>query len=179
MKVAIFASGNGSNFESIASSEELKKLGLEIEILVCDQPQAQVLQRAKNHHIKTFVNKLSDYNNRSEYEKAIVEKLKPLEVEYILLAGYMRVVTKTLLSNYPNRIINIHPSLLPKYSGLEAIHRAFLANEPVTGVQFTILMKGSIQGLLSSNLKLSDYKMIQKLDWKVGFIKLSIKCIAL
>ncbi|AUI71385.1 phosphoribosylglycinamide formyltransferase [Companilactobacillus alimentarius] len=142
MKVAIFASGNGSNFESIASSEELKKLGLEIEILVCDQPQAQVLQRAKNHHIKTFVNKLSDYNNRSEYEKAIVEKLKPLEVEYILLAGYMRVVTKTLLSNYPNRIINIHPSLLPKYSGLEAIHRAFLANEPVTGVTIHYIDEG-------------------------------------
>ncbi|MQS75098.1 phosphoribosylglycinamide formyltransferase [Companilactobacillus halodurans] len=129
MKVAIFASGNGGNFEAIASSKELKAAGLQIEILVCDQPNAHVIQRAEKYQIPVFVNKLSDYDNRGLYEKAIIEKLQPYQVDYILLAGYMKVVTKVLLGAYPNKIINIHPSLLPKYSGLEAIERTFAAGE--------------------------------------------------
>ena len=142
MRVAVFASGNGTSFETIAGSDELKRLGLEIELLVCDQPQAKVIKRAEKYHIPVFVNQLADYENRGAYEQAIVEKLKPLEIDYIFLAGYMRVVTPVLLSQYPNRIINIHPSLLPKFSGLEAIHRAFVANEPVTGVTIHYIDEG-------------------------------------
>lgn len=142
MRVAIFASGNGSNFEAIAKSNELRNAGLEIELLVCDQPNAHVIERAAKYQIPVFVNCLTDYPNRGEYEQAIIEKLKPLQIEYILLAGYMRVVTPVLLAAYPNRIINIHPSLLPKFSGLEAIERAFAANDPVTGVTIHYIDEG-------------------------------------
>ena len=142
MRVAIFASGNGSNFEAIAKSNELRNAGLEIELLVCDQPNAHVIERAAKYQIPVFVNRLTDYPNRGEYEQAIIEKLKPLQIEYILLAGYMRVVTPVLLAAYPNRIINIHPSLLPKFSGLEAIERAFAANDPVTGVTIHYIDEG-------------------------------------
>ncbi|AYE38472.1 phosphoribosylglycinamide formyltransferase [Companilactobacillus zhachilii] len=142
MKVAIFASGNGSNFEAIAKSIELRQAGLEIELLVCDQKDAHVIQRAEKYHIPIFINQLSDYENRGAYEQAIIEKLKPLKIEYILLAGYMRVVTPVLLGAYPNRIINIHPSLLPKFSGLEAIERAFEAGDPVTGVTIHFIDEG-------------------------------------
>lgn len=142
MKVAVFASGNGSNFEAIAKSNELKEAGLEIAILVCDQAKAHVLERAKKYDIPTFVNQLADYPNRSAYEQAIIEKLKPLKIEYVLLAGYMKVVTPTLLSAYPNQIINIHPSLLPKYSGLEAIERAYAAGDAVTGVTIHYIDEG-------------------------------------
>ena len=142
MRVAVFASGSGSNFEAIAKSDELRSLGLEIELLVCDQPQAHVLKRAEKYHIPVFVNRLADYPNRNAYEQAIVDKLKPLKIEYVLLAGYMKVVTKTLLGAYPNRIINIHPSLLPKFSGLEAIERAFVAGDEVTGVTIHYIDEG-------------------------------------
>lgn len=142
MKVAIFASGNGTNFEMIAGSNELKKAGLEIELLVCDQPKAHVIKRAEDHQIPVFVNKLSDYPNRGAYEQAIIDKLKPLQIEYILLAGYMKVVTPVLLSQYPNHIINIHPSLLPKYSGLEAIERAYESGDAVTGVTIHYIDEG-------------------------------------
>lgn len=142
MKVAIFASGNGSNFEAIAKSNELRQAGLEIELLVCDQKDAHVIQRAEKYQIPVFINQLSDYENRGAYEQAIIEKLKPLKIEYILLAGYMRVVTPVLLGAYPNRIINIHPSLLPKFSGLEAIERAFEAGDPVTGVTIHFIDEG-------------------------------------
>ncbi|HIY92539.1 phosphoribosylglycinamide formyltransferase [Companilactobacillus sp. HBUAS56275] len=153
MKVAVFASGNGSNFEAIAGSDELKRLGLEIELLVCDQPNAHVIKRAEKYHIPVFVNQLADYANRGEYEQAIIDKLKPLEIEYILLAGYMRVVTPVLLGEYPNHIINIHPSLLPKYSGLEAIERAYAANDAVTGVTIHYIDEGVDTGPVIKQMK--------------------------
>ncbi|KRK91438.1 phosphoribosylglycinamide formyltransferase [Companilactobacillus futsaii] len=153
MRVAVFASGNGSNFEAIAKSDELRNLGLEIEILVCDQPKAHVLKRAKKYHIPVFVNQLSNYPDRSSYEQAIIEKLKPLNIEYILLAGYMKVVTPTLLTAYPNHIINIHPSLLPKFSGLEAIERTFKAGEEVTGVTIHYIDEGVDTGPIIKQCK--------------------------
>jgi len=153
MRVAIFASGNGSNFEAIAESEVLQESGLEIELLVCDQPQAKVIQRAEKYNIPVFVNKLSDYDNRGEYEEAIIKKLEPLKIEYILLAGYMKVVTPVLLGAYLSRIINIHPSLLPKYSGLEAIERAYAANEPITGVTIHYIDEGVDTGPIIKQCK--------------------------
>jgi len=158
VKVAIFASGNGSNFESIAKSDELKKAGLEIELLVCDQPQAHVIKRAEKYHIPVFVNKLADYPNRGLYEQAIIEKLRPLKIEYILLAGYMKVVTPVLLAAYANRIINIHPSLLPKYSGLEAIERAFASGDPETGVTIHYIDEGVDTGPIIKQCKVVRLK---------------------
>ena len=153
MKVAIFASGNGTNFESIAGSTELREAGLEIELLVCDQPKAHVIKRAEKYHIPVFINRLADFSDRGAYEQAIIDKLKPLKVEYILLAGYMKVVTKTLLGAYPNHIINIHPSLLPKYSGLEAIERAYEANDRVTGVTIHYIDEGVDTGPIIKQCK--------------------------
>ncbi|AKP03724.1 phosphoribosylglycinamide formyltransferase [Companilactobacillus pabuli] len=153
MRVAIFASGSGSNFEAIAKSDELRNLGLEIEVLVCDQPKAHVLKRAEKYQIPVFVNQLADYPDRSTYEQAIIDKLKPLKIEYILLAGYMKVVTPTLLAAYPNRIINIHPSLLPKFSGLEAIERAFKAGDEVTGVTIHYIDEGVDTGPIIKQCK--------------------------
>ncbi|MFH5810498.1 phosphoribosylglycinamide formyltransferase [Companilactobacillus sp. FL22-1] len=153
MKVAIFASGNGSNFEAIASSQQLKNAGLEIEVLVCDQPQAQVINRAQKYQIPVFVNRLSDFPDRKAYEQAIVENLKPYHLDYILLAGYMRVVTPVLLGAYPNRIINIHPSLLPKFSGLEAIERAFESGDAVTGVTIHYIDEGVDTGPIIKQAK--------------------------
>lgn len=153
MRVAIFASGSGSNFEAIAKSDELRNLGLEIELLVCDQPKAHVLKRAEKYHIPVFVNQLADYPDRSTYEQAIIDKLKPLKIEYILLAGYMKVVTPTLLAAYPNHIINIHPSLLPKFSGLEAIERAFKAGDEVTGVTIHYIDEGVDTGPIIKQCK--------------------------
>lgn len=134
MKVAIFASGTGTNFEALADNKTLKKAGLDIKLLVCDQPNAKVIAKAEERNVPVFVNKLSNYADRHEYEQVIVDKLAPMDLDYILLAGYMKVITNTLLSKYPGRIINIHPSKLPKYSGLDAIERAFEAHESETAV---------------------------------------------
>ncbi|WP_125761138.1 phosphoribosylglycinamide formyltransferase [Companilactobacillus hulinensis] len=142
MKVAIFASGNGTNFEAIAQSEQLANAGLDIKVLVCDKPGAPVISKAQKLDIPVFINDLNDFPTREDYEQRIVDKLEPLDLDYIFLAGYMRVVTNVLLSRYPNKIINIHPSLLPKFSGLNAIERAFDSGDDQTGVTIHYIDEG-------------------------------------
>ncbi|WP_125711673.1 phosphoribosylglycinamide formyltransferase [Companilactobacillus kedongensis] len=169
MKVAIFASGNGTNFEALADDKMLKENGLEIVLLVCDKPKAAVIEKAKLRNIPIFINKLSDYETRSDYEQAIVNYLEPMHIEYILLAGYMRVVTKTLLNVYPGRIINIHPSYLPKFSGLDAIARAFNSGENSTGVTIHYIDEGVDTGSIirQETVPILDSDTVDTLEQRV------------
>lgn len=130
-KIGIFASGTGTNFEALASSDQIKNLA-DIEIMVCDKPGARVIKMAEDKSINTFVYNPKDYENKAAYEKEILEKVKDLD--YIFLAGYMRILSKDFLENYRGKVVNIHPSLLPKYKGIESIKRAYEAREEYIGV---------------------------------------------
>ena len=128
-KVAIFASGTGSNFEKIADDTRLKEI-MDIELLVCDRPGAAVIKKAEDRGIKVFAAR--DYNSKEDYEKAIIEQVKDLD--YIFLAGYMRIISPYFLENYKKTILNLHPSLLPKYKGKEAIAQAYNAGDKEIGI---------------------------------------------
>ena len=130
-KIGIFASGTGTNFEALADSDELKSLA-HIEIMVCDKPGAKVIEKAEKRNIETFVFNPRAYENKKAYEKEILEKVKDLD--YIFLAGYMRILTGDFLEKFPGKVINIHPSLLPKYKGIESIKRAYEDREEYIGV---------------------------------------------
>ena len=130
-KIGIFASGTGTNFEALADSTEIQNLA-DIEIMVCDRPGAKVIKKSEKRDIKTFVFNPKEYENKKAYEKEILEKVKDLD--YIFLAGYMRILSGDFLENFPGKVINIHPSLLPKYKGIESIKRAFEAREEYIGV---------------------------------------------
>lgn len=130
-KIGIFASGTGTNFDALASSDEIKNLA-DIEIMVCDKPGAKVIKKAEDKNIKTFVFNPKDYDNKAAYEKEILEKVKDLD--YIFLAGYMRILSKDFLEKFKGKVVNIHPSLLPKYKGIESIKRAYEAGEEYIGV---------------------------------------------
>lgn len=130
-KIGIFASGTGTNFEALADSDEIKSLA-HIEVMVCDKPGAKVIKKAEKRNIETFVFSPKDYENKNAYEKEILEKVKDLD--YIFLAGYMRILSGNFLENFPGKVINIHPSLLPKYKGIESIKRAYENHEEYIGV---------------------------------------------
>lgn len=130
-KIGIFASGTGTNFDALASSEQIKNLA-DIDIMVCDKPGAKVIKKAEDKNIKAFVFNPKDYENKAAYEKEILEKVKDLD--YIFLAGYMRILSKDFLEKFKGKVINIHPSLLPKYKGIESIKRAYEAGEKYIGV---------------------------------------------
>lgn len=142
MRVAIFASGTGSNLAAIADHSGLKIAGLEIVQLICDQPAALVIQKAQQRQIPVTVLTPKTFVNRQAYEQAIVEQLAPLAIDYVLLAGYMRIITPVLLNAYPKRIINIHPALLPAFPGIHSIQEAYTAQVTETGVTVHYIDEG-------------------------------------
>jgi len=145
-KIAVFASGNGSNFQSIVDHMKEGKLNALLAILVCDKPGAKVIERAKNAGIPSFVFNPKDYQKKSDFEKEILNQLKKHEIDLVVLAGYMRLIGPTLLTDYEGKIINIHPSLLPSFPGKNAIEQALEAGVKITGVTIHYVDEGMDTG---------------------------------
>ncbi|AKX34575.1 phosphoribosylglycinamide formyltransferase 1 [Spiroplasma litorale] len=122
--IAIFASGNGSNFQSIVDAYKNKKLKLDKIILITNKKNCYAIQRAYENNIKNYTFVLKDYNSKEEYELDIVRTLVKEDIKWIFLAGYMMMITDVLLKKYDKKIINIHPSLLPSFKGKDAIKEA-------------------------------------------------------
>lgn len=133
-KIAIFASGNGSNFQAIADAIAGGSLQAELVLAVTDKPQAYVIERARKAGVASFAFKPSEFESKQLYEQMLKEKLQELEVEWIVLAGYMRLIGPVLLAAYENRIVNIHPSVLPAFPGKDAIGQTLAAGAERAGV---------------------------------------------
>ncbi|UNK19312.1 phosphoribosylglycinamide formyltransferase [Paenibacillus sp. N3/727] len=133
-RIAVFASGRGSNFQSLVDAQVRGVLGGEISLLVCDKPQAPVVQRAREAGIESFVFQPKDYASREDYEREIAAELQKSGIDLIVLAGYMRLLTSVLVEPYSGRMINIHPSILPSFSGKNAIGQALDYGVKMTGV---------------------------------------------
>jgi len=133
-RLAIFASGTGTNFEAIMQSIINKDLKAEVVLLVCDHLDALVITKASKYQVPVFKFNPKNYSSKSAYEAEIVKQCQTQKVDLIVLAGYMRILDKTLLAAYPNKIINIHPSLLPAFKGKDAIGQAINYGVKVMGV---------------------------------------------
>ncbi|MDL4842021.1 phosphoribosylglycinamide formyltransferase [Aquibacillus rhizosphaerae] len=145
-KIAVFASGTGSNFDSIMKEIELGNLDCQVMLVVCDKPEAKVLGKAKVYQVPSFSFNPKQYQNKADFEKEIVIKLAELGVEWIILAGYMRLIGTTLLEAYESKIINIHPSLLPAFPGKDAIGQAVELGVKITGVTIHFVDEGMDTG---------------------------------
>lgn len=133
-KIAIFASGSGSNFEALAKACQKERINAEIALCVCDHPGAYVTERAKRLGIPVLELKPKTFPSKEDYEKVVLKELQKQEVEFIALAGYMRIIGETLLNSYEGKIVNIHPSLLPAFPGVDAIGQALNYGVKVFGV---------------------------------------------
>ena len=141
-RVAIFVSGSGTNMENITRRIKAGELLCEIALIVCDNPKAYALMRAASLGLETFVIERGNFKSRAEFDAKITEKLKEKKTEAILLAGFMRVLSPEFVRVWRWRILNIHPSLLPKYPGVSAIGDAFRAREEETGVTVHFVDEG-------------------------------------
>ncbi|MEC2130325.1 phosphoribosylglycinamide formyltransferase [Brevibacillus centrosporus] len=142
-KVAIFASGSGSNFEAIVQAVQSGRLkGVEVSLLICDKPGAKVLERAERLGIEAFVFQPKAYADKTAFETEIVAELQKRGVSLVVLAGYMRLVGETLLAAYEGRIINLHPSLLPAFTGKDAVGQALAYGVKITGVTVHVVDAG-------------------------------------
>lgn len=145
-KLAVFASGTGTNFVALADAIAANQLDAEIKVLVVDKINAPVVTRAKERNIPVFHLKYKDYDTKELAEASLVTELNKYQIELIALAGFMRIITTTLLAAYPNKIINIHPSLLPAFPGRHGIDDAFAAKVPQTGVTIHYVDSGIDSG---------------------------------
>ncbi|UFT99914.1 phosphoribosylglycinamide formyltransferase [Radiobacillus kanasensis] len=175
-KIAVFASGTGSNFDTIVRERKAGHLNVEVCLLVCDKPEALVVEKASQYGIPTFAFEAKSYENKEGFEREIEKQLKKLEVEWVILAGYMRLIGPTLLQAYPNRMINIHPSLLPAFPGKDAIGQAFDAGVKVTGVTVHFVDEGMDTGqiidqealrILDSDDRDSLQKRVQEVEHRL------------
>lgn len=132
--IAVFASGRGTNFSAIVSAVRLGRLKANIALLVCDQPGAGVLKRAKQAGVKALVVERKDYADKKAFEGAISAALRENKIDLIVLAGFMRLLSREFTRAYGGRIMNIHPSLLPAFKGTQGIKDAFGYGVKATGV---------------------------------------------
>ncbi len=131
--LAVLASGQGTNFEALALAAQRGELGGRIAVLVSDRTDAPALERARHHGIEALVLPCGRFRTRIEDEGPWVEALRERRVEAVLLAGFMRRLHAAFLGAFRDRILNIHPSLLPAFSGLDAIGQAWEHGVRVTG----------------------------------------------
>ena len=135
MNIAIFVSGNGSNLQALIEAEKAGALGKgRITLVVCDNPKAFALERAKKSGIKSVLFEKKDFSSREVFDKAVIAELDKAGIEFIVLAGYLRILSDSFIDKYRGRILNVHPALLPSFKGLNGIKDAFNYGVKLTGV---------------------------------------------
>ena len=133
IKLGVMASGSGSNFEAIAKAIVAGELNAKVEVLIYNNPDAKVKQRAEKYNVPHKLLNHREFSSREALDQAIVEVFQQYDVDWIVMAGWMRIVTNELLKAYPQRVINIRPSILPSFKGINAVEQALEAKVKVTG----------------------------------------------
>ncbi|XHL99207.1 MAG: phosphoribosylglycinamide formyltransferase [Microcoleus anatoxicus] len=133
LKLGILASGSGSNFEVIAQAIQKQQLNAQVQVLIYNNPGAIAAVRAEKYRIPSILLNHRDYKKRAELDTQIVKIFQKYDVQWVIMAGWMRIVTQVLLDAFPDKVINIHPSLLPSFPGINAVEQALAAKVKITG----------------------------------------------
>ena len=134
MNIAIFVSGSGTNLQAIIDAVSCGEVKAKIALVVSDKEDAYALSRAKKANIETFVLNAGGFEAREDYDKEIIKELEKHNVELVILAGFMRLLSSYFVKQYKNKIMNIHPALLPSFKGTHGIKDAFESGAKTTGV---------------------------------------------
>lgn len=155
MNIALFASGNGSNVQAIIDNVNSGKLDVTIAAVVCDRPKAYVIERVKQANIPILVSSPQGFTSREAWEWHIIDFLNHHKVDFLVLAGFMRLLKQPLLQTFSNRIINIHPSFLPEYPGMNSIRDAYEEGVKETGVTVFYVDEGIDSGKIIDQERLA------------------------
>jgi len=142
----VLASGRGSNLQSIIDSINNKNLKAQILLLITDNPSAYAIERAKKHDIEHLVIRQKEYSSRDDFYRKVTEELQKRDVGLVVLAGFMKIVGKPLIDAYPNRIMNIHPALLPSFPGLHGQKQALEYGVRISGCTVHFVDEGMDTG---------------------------------
>ena len=166
IKVAVFISGTGSNLKSLIKFSKTNKSPISIEIIVSNNSKAKGLHYANLYKIKK---KILNFKNKNLSENKLLSILKNNNIEIICLAGFMKILSKNFIKNFKGKILNIHPSLLPKYKGLNTHERVLKNKEKYSGctVHFVNSRLDSGKIILQKKVKISRYETKTSLAKKI------------
>ena len=166
IKCAVFISGNGSNLKSLIQLSKKKNSPISIELIISDNPKAKGLKFGKIFKIS---NKVFNYKNNIIAEKKIISEINNKKIKLICLAGFMKILSRNFIKSFKGKILNIHPSLLPKYKGLNTHKRAISNNEKYSGctVHFVNSRLDSGKIILQKKVKISKLDTAKSLSKKI------------
>ena len=169
IRIAVLASGRGSNFQSIIDGIKEKEIDGKIVILISDKADAYALTRAKENGIPTEIVLKKDFKTREDMDSRIKEILDWNKVDLVVLAGYMRIITPALLHPYKHKIINIHPALLPLFPGVDAQKQAFEQGAKISGCTVHFVDEGTDTGPIieQTEVDISDCKDAHEVAEKI------------
>ncbi len=145
-RIVVLASGRGTNLEAILEAVKSGDIAGEVALVISDQAQAQALQRAERWKVKALYINPKDYGSRDQYDQALVEQLKQEKIDLVVLAGFMRLLRPLFIRAFPLQIMNIHPSLLPAFPGLNGVGDALNYGVKVTGCTVHFVDEGLDSG---------------------------------
>lgn len=173
MNIAVFASGRGTNFGAIIRATKLEKIKANLSLLICDNPKAGALGRAKRAGIKIALLEREKFATKEDFENKIIQHLEENKIDLIALAGFMRILSPEFVQRYRGRILNIHPALLPSFKGTESIKDAFDYGVKVTGVSVHFVDEKMDHGpiILQQALKIEEDDTPESLERKIHKIE--------
>jgi len=139
LNLVVIISGNGSNLQSIIDAMESHQINARISLVISNNPDAYGLTRARNHNIEYQIIDHRQFEDRASFEQTLLEAVNQQKPDFIVLAGFMRILGREFIQAYQNRIFNIHPSILPHYKGLNTHQRALENGESEFGVSIHIV----------------------------------------
>jgi len=169
INIGVLVSGRGTNLQAIIEAIEEGKIAGEIKVVMSDNPDAYALKRAQQYHIDTRYVDFKEFKNREDYDKEIIKILKEKKIELVVLAGYMRILSPYFIRSYKNKIINIHPALLPSFPGLHAQRQTLEYGAKVSGCTVHFVDEGVDSGpiILQKAVEVSDDDTEESLAEKI------------
>lgn len=175
-RLAFLASGTGTNMENLVRHIRDGKIQAEPVMVITDNPEAGAIQRAKSLGVSVVVVDRSFYDGKVEFEKQITDFILANRIDWIILAGFMRVLSKDFVNRFLGKIINIHPSLLPRFPGAHAIKDAFEAQVKETGVTTHFVIPEVDAGpiILQKKVPVNPFESMESLEAKIHAVEYEI-----
>lgn len=169
MNFAVLASGRGSNLKAIIEAVQSGAIKAHLKAVFSDKKDAYALEHARRAQIPTAFINPKDFHDRESFDRAVVERLHEFKIDFVVLAGYMRLVSDYFIEQYPDKILNIHPSLLPEFKGMHAIKKAFDSGVAVTGCTVHIVVREMDSGpiILQEPVQVDPKDSFESLEEKI------------
>lgn len=177
-QVVVLASGAGSLFESLVNYSNSNQSNFKVTTLVTDQKQALVIKKAEGLNIEVKVISPSDYSSMQDWSGALLETLKSLNPDYIFSLGFMKILNPEIVNVFKNKILNSHPSLLPKYPGAHAVKDALAAGEAKTGFTIHFVDEGVDTGpiILQQEIQVLPGDSVERLHERIKATEREVIC---